>query len=53
MVSFANAHLLARPLELMCFVFPIDVLVELDPLPFHKLCINMHVNKQNLNETLL
>ena len=34
-----------RPLWLVCFVFPIEVPGELDPLSFHKLCAKMHVNK--------
>ena len=34
-----------RPLQLVCFVFPKEVPGELDPLSFHKLCVDMHVNK--------
>ena len=34
-----------RPLELVCFVFPIEVPEELDPLSFHELRVHMHVNK--------
>ena len=34
-----------RPLQLICFVFPIEVPGELDPLSLHKICIDMHVNK--------
>ena len=33
------------PLKLVCFVFPIKVPRELDPLSSHKLCVHMHVNK--------
>ena len=30
---------------LLCFVFPTEVPGELDSLSFHKLCVDMHVNK--------
>ena len=36
---------LNKPLNLVCFVFPIEVPGELDPLSFLKLCLDMHVNK--------
>ena len=35
-----------RPLQLVCFVFLIEVLGELEPLSFHKLCVHMPVNKK-------
>ena len=37
--------ILNRHLQLVCFVFLIEVPGELDPLSFHKLCVHMHVNE--------
>ena len=34
-----------KPLQLVCFVFPKEVPGETEPLSFHKLCVDMHVNK--------
>ena len=42
------AHVIGRnrPLEVVYFVFPIEVPGgDLDPLSFHKLCVDMHVSK--------
>ena len=33
------------PLWLVCFVFLIEVPGDLDRLSFHKLCVDIHVNK--------
>ena len=40
LLLFAN-----KPLQLVCFVFPIKVPGELNQLSFYKLCVDMHVNK--------
>ena len=37
-----------RPLYLVSFVFPIEVPGKLNNLSFHKLCVDMHVNKTKL-----
>ena len=44
-LSHFSSSIANRPLWPVCFVFPIEAPGELDPLSFHKLCVDMHVNK--------
>ena len=46
MITFTGSHfVLYLALQLVCFVFPIEVPGELNSLYSQKLCVHMHVNK--------
>ena len=45
-------YTLKRPLQLVGFVFPIEVPGPLDPLSFHKLCVRVHVNKTKFERNI-
>ena len=49
------AHGRNRPLEVVYFVFPIEVPGggDLDPLSFHKLCVDMHVSRTKFKKKII